>query len=113
MSSCAQDAQDVSNTHLQDILARLDELRAAPPIDNTDATRHSTGGPTASRARRVAFGDPQHPASATVTGNHDEQGDNYEEYAGDTEADHRVNHNNTRDHRQLRFNRQGMGRAPH
>ena len=26
-----EDAQDVSNTHLQDILTRLDELRAAPP----------------------------------------------------------------------------------
>ena len=54
-----EDAQAASNTHLQDILARLDELRVASPVDNTAATRNSTGGPTASRAQRVAFGDPQ------------------------------------------------------
>ena len=51
-------AQAVSNTHLQDILARLEELRAAPPVNNTTAphvnntaaTRNSTGGPATSRA---------------------------------------------------------------
>ena len=39
-----ENAQDVSNTHLQDILARLEELRAAPPINNTATTRDSIGG---------------------------------------------------------------------
>ena len=43
-----EDAQAASNTHLQDILARLEKLRVAPPVDNVAATRNSTGGPTAS-----------------------------------------------------------------
>ena len=34
-----EDAQAVSNTLLQDILARLDGLRAAPPVDNAAALK--------------------------------------------------------------------------
>ena len=119
-----EETQRVSNTHLQDILARLKELRAAPPVNNIAATRDSTGGHATSRARRVPPGDPQHPAAATEADtinqrqpanagdHHAALGDNYEDYAGDTEDDTTVNNNNTRAHRQLRFNRQGMGRAP-
>jgi hypothetical protein len=81
-----EDAQDVSNTHLQDILTRLEGLQAAPSVNNSAAARDSTGDHATSRARRVAFGDPQHPAT--------EHGDNYEDYAGDTEDDTTINHNN-------------------
>jgi hypothetical protein len=100
-----EDAQCVSNTHLQDILICLEGLQVAPSVNNTAAARDSTGGHATSWARRVAFGDPQHPAT--------EPRDNYKDYAGDTEDDTAVNHNNNnRAHRQLRFNRHGMARAP-
>jgi hypothetical protein len=98
------DAQDVSNTHLQDILTRLEGLEAAPSVNNSAAARDSTGGHATSWARHVAFGDPQHPAT--------KHEDNYEDYAGDTEDDTTINHNNNRAHRQLCFNRHGMARAP-
>ena len=109
-----EDAQGVANTHLQEVLSRLDELQTAPPINNNIDPHNSTGVAATSRAQRVPIGHPQHPATATdaatippcVTEQH---GNNYEDSFGDTEDDH----HNDRAHRQLRFNRQGMARGPH
>lgn len=119
-----EDAQGVANTHLQDILSRLDELQIAPRVNNNAAPRNSTGVTAISRARRVPVGHLQHPASATDAatinqhqrippGTDEEHGDKYEDYSGDAEDDQMVNHHNDRAHRQLRFNRHGMARGQH